>query len=247
MHYFLLFMGWFITYSLFYFISLDIALVPPGGEATPTHKIINYGVLFVLSFPIWWLAWKRFEKAFSGMPPQKAKNNYTTYCFALRNPALNYYLMTLKPFLLALGLNGILTLSHHHGGWKIFYIVNFFVLYLYALPFIFIKVGKLRKALKTKLIVDEAGIRLKKEDEVVAAIPYASIKHILVEEPALGVIIQGEDSTIYLGGQQAKGSSFYLVGMEQVFEKLKENAADKCRSVEAIKAELKTLAFKPFI
>jgi len=71
MHYFLLFMGWFIVYSLFYFISLDIALVPPGGEATSTHKIINYGVLFVLSFPIWWLTWKRFEKAFSGMAPKK--------------------------------------------------------------------------------------------------------------------------------------------------------------------------------
>jgi len=155
--------------------------------------------------------------------------------------------MTLKPFLLAMGLNGILTLSHHHGGWKIFYIVNFFVLYLYALPFIFIKGGKLRKALQTKLIVDEAGLRLKKADEVVAAIPYASIKSVLVEEPSLGIIVEGEESTLYVGGQKAKGSSFCLVGIEQVWEKLKEKAADKSRSVEAIKGELKTLGFKPFI
>ena len=77
MHYFLLFMGWFITYSLFYFVSLDIEGVPPGGGDNPTktHMIINYGVLFVLSFPIWWLAWKRFEKIFSGMAPQKTKND----------------------------------------------------------------------------------------------------------------------------------------------------------------------------
>ena len=130
---FLRFMGWLILWSFVYFLVLDIMGLPPGKDGPVISTII-----LLLSFPLWWVSWKKFDRSFGPRDPQQLDGG-TARFFALRNTGLMYYLMVLKLFLLVMGANGIITLAHHQGGARVFYIINFIVLYLYALPFFFIK------------------------------------------------------------------------------------------------------------
>jgi len=70
-------------------------------------------VILLMSFPAWWFSWKKFERIFDARQPEALGEDATAYAFSLRNPALMYYLMVLKLFLLAMGANGIITLEHN--------------------------------------------------------------------------------------------------------------------------------------
>lgn len=244
---FLRFMGWFILYSLFYFISLDITLDPPGTENSVFHKVFNYGILLILSIPVWWFSWKKFELTFGPKATQTLEDGRKAYRFALRNPALMYYLMVLKVFLLAMGLNGILTLSHHKGGLRTFYIINFIVLYLYALPFFIIKFKKLQKALASRLIVDDRKLALETAGEIVTEIPLSGIEKIISDDAASGMLVQAGGAALYVGGRHAKGSAFFLEGAQEVCQKLKGLAQDKVENVDSIKQALKSAGIKPAV
>ncbi len=242
---FLLFMGWFIFYSLFYFLSLDITGHPPGKEGSAFHKVFNWGILFIASFPGWWFTWKKFQKAFT---PQAPAAGAVMECrFGLRNPELMYYLMFLKLFLLVMGANGIITLSHHTGVARTFFIWNFIILYIYAIPFFIIKFIKLKKALKTSVRLDETGLELRCGEKTVAQLPYANISQAIIEEGTGAAVITGDGAAICLGSTTSKISPFYAAGIEQVVEKIKEKAPDKIRSTASLKDEIKQLSIKPFL
>lgn len=246
MQIFLKFLGWLILFSLLYFLSLDLTGNTPGTEATLFHKIFNMGVLGVVSIPLWWFTWKRFAAAFGPRDPQTSGNT-TTFYLALRNPALMYYLMVLKLFLLAMGANGIITLSHHSGGARIFYIVNFIVLYLYALPFFFMKLGKLRKARGALITLDERQLSMSVQGTDAARIPFESAQTVLVDGsgPSVGVI--GADAALYLGGPQSKISPFYVPGIERIVATLKEKAGSKVQVVESMKGAMQERSARPIL
>ena len=246
MNIFLRFMGWLILYSLFYFISLDITLNPPGTEGSAFHKIFNYGILLVISIPLWWFSWKKFESVFSpGM--DEGPNNKRVYTFALRNPALMYYLMILKLFLLVMGLNGILTLSQHKEGLKIFYIINFFVLYIYAIPFFLIKFNKLKKALKSRLIIDGGSLMLETDGSPSLEIPVSKIDEIIYDSSGPAMLVKAGSESIYVGSQKSKASGFFVKDAAGICEQLKSNVPAKIKNVDAIKEALKTEGIKlPF-
>jgi hypothetical protein len=158
-----------------------------------------------------------------------------------------YYLMVLKIFLLAMGANGIITLEHHEGWLRTFYIWNFIILYIYAIPFFIIKYLKLKKALAVRLVVDKKTLALRKGTEKLTEIPVDSIDTISVEETSLGMLIEAGEKKLYLGGRQARGSGFYVEGIQDIYALLKSSAGDKLQSVDSIKAKLKAVEFKPVV
>jgi hypothetical protein len=247
MNLFLRFMGWLIVYSLFYFISLDITSNPPGTESNAFHKIFNWGILLIVSIPVWWITWKKFENTFGPRTSESLAGGGKTYFFALRNPALMYYLMTLKIFLLAMGLNGLLTLSHHKSGMKTFYIINFIVLYLYAVPFFLIKFKKLKKSLKSRLIMDPHKLAFDIDGDTITEIPISKIDKILCDNNGPAMLVKAGTDSIYIGGPQAKASGFFIEGASDICEKLKSTTQEKIVHVDSIKQSMKADGIKPAI
>jgi hypothetical protein len=242
---FLLFMGWFIFYSLLYFLSLDITGDPPGKEGTGFHKVFNYGILFIISIPGWWFSWKKFQTVFFPAVPVGGERMQCR--FGLRNPELMYYLMFLKLFLLAMGANGIITLSHHTGAGRTFFIWNFIILYIYAIPFFIIKFIKLKKALSSEVVLDETAVSLRCHEQTIVQINYPAISQVLIEEGTGAAIVKGDTGTICLGSKTSKFSPFYIAGLEKAVEKICKKAPDKISPVASLKDELKKLAIKPFL
>ena len=242
MYFFLRFMGWLILWSLMYFLVLDFMGLGPGKDP----RVVSV-VILLLSFPAWWFSWKKFERVFDARQPEALGEGATTYVFSLRNPALMYYLMVLKIFLLAMGANGIITLEHYEGGWRTFYIWNFIILYIYALPFFTIKFLKLKKALAVRLVVEDKTLALRKGTETLTEIVLDSIDTVSVEEASLGMLIEAGDRKLYLGGRQAKGSGFYVEGIQNIHAILKSAVGDKLQAVDSIKEKLKTAGFKPAV
>lgn len=239
---FLRFMGWLILWSLLYFSILDFMGLAPGKDP----KVVS-GIILLASFPIWWFTWKKFENSFWAREPQDLDDGKTAYFFSLRNPALMYYLMVLKLFLLAMGANGIITLEHYKGGWRTFYIWNFIILYIYAIPFFVIKFKKLKKALACRLVVDDKKLCLQQGSEMVSEIAFDAIDRVTIEKQALGMFIESGDTKMYVGGRQAKGSGFYTEGAETICSKIEAAAGGKVQTVEAIKETLKSAGFKPVV
>ncbi len=233
----LLFMGWLILYSLMYFISLDIIGIPPGKEDTALLKIVNYGVLFAVSIPLWWFSWRRFLKVFGANDPVTTGAGATEYRFALRNPELMYYLMILKLFLLAMGANGIIVLSHYEGVLRTFYIWNFIILYLYAIPFFVIKLLKLKKGLAARITMTDDKLCLRAG--TVSEIPFASIEKLFIDEAAPAMFVQGNSTGIYLAGKTAKLSPFYLPGAETIMHALRQKAGNKIEQPASLKQAVK--------
>ena len=239
---FLRFMGWLILWSLMYFVVLDFMGLAPGKDP----RVVS-AVILLLSFPAWWFSWKKFERVFNARQPEALGDGVTAYAFSLRNPALMYYLMVLKLFLLAMGANGIITLEHHEGWLRTFYIWNFIILYIYALPFFIIKFLKLKKALTVRLAVDEKAFTLSRGAEKLTEIALDSIDKVSVQEENLGMLIEAGDQKLYLGGRQAKGSGFYIEGVQDIYATLKAAAGDKVQAVDSIKQKLKETGFKPLV
>jgi len=234
------FMGWLILYSLIYFSVLDVLGLAPGKE----NSILRV-VLPLISFPGWWFSWKWFEKTFGPREPEPHNEGGTQYYFALRNAPVTYYLIVLKFFLLAMGANGIITLDHHEGGWRYFYIGNGILLYLYAIPFLIIKTKKLKISLTSSLILDSSSLRLQQCGETIVTVAFSDIQSVAIEENSRGALIDASAAKIYVGGQSAKGSACYTPGVNTIIEQLKQAVGDKFQSVPSIKDALKQAAFKP--
>jgi len=242
---FLLFLGWCIFYSLLYFISLDITGDPPGKEATAFQKVFNYGILFIVSVAGWWFTWQKFQKAFS--PAAPPAGTAAACRFGLRNPAAMYYLMVLKLFLLAMGANGLITLSHHTGAARTFYIWNFIILYLYALPFFIIKFGKLKKALSAEALLDERGVTLRIGEKTAVQLPYEAVEQVLIEEATGALLIHGSAGSVCLGALNSRISPFYAAGVERAAEAVRRNIPEKISMTPSLKDDLKRLNIKaPF-
>lgn len=241
MAYFVRFMGWLILYSFFYFLILDSMGIAPGKEGAA----VRYG-LPIISIVLWWFSWKKFESAFGPRPPQAA-GGATAYFFALRNSGLMYYLMVLKLFLLAMGANGIITLSEHTGGMRTFYIWNFIVLYIYAIPFFLIKLASLRKGLGARIVVDDKKISLQAGGATSAELNFDAIDSIVVEEATGGMLIESAGAKLFVAGPATKGSSFYTAGGEDILAQLKKTAAGKIKTAASLKEEMKQKKFKPAI
>jgi hypothetical protein len=237
-------MGWFIFYSLLYFLSLDITGDSPGKEGSEFHKFFNYGILFIISLFGWWFSWKKFQTMFS--PSDPAGGGIIECRFGLRNPELMYYLMFLKLFLLVMGANGIITLSHHTGAARTFFIWNFIILYIYAIPFFIIKFIKLKKALNSEIVLDETGVSLRCHDQTIVQAKYPSISKVLIEDGTGAAIVKGDAGVICLSSKISKFSPFYIAGLEQAVEVIRKKAPDKISPVASLKDELKKLAVKPF-
>jgi hypothetical protein len=247
MQIFLKFMGWAILYSLLYFLLLDILGYPPGMTGAPQFvKTFNYFILPVISIPLWWFSWRWFEKLFSSRDSVNTPSG-TVYRFALRNPALMYYLMVLKLFLLVMGANGVITLDQHGKGAQIFYVINFIVLYIYALPFFIIKFIKLKKALQASVTVDEARITLAVKETPVVSIVYADVQSVLVEADPPALCIIGPAGAVCLGGNRSRISPFYVSGLEKIIATLREKAGSKVEEVTGMKAVLKERGIKPLL
>ena len=247
MSYFGRFMGWFVLYSILYFLSLDIMGIPPGKESEAYQKILNWGVLFAISIPLWLITWRKFHSTFGPKKPANLAGGAVSYSFSIRKPVLHYYLTVLKPFLLVMGANGIISLSHHEDGWKTFYIVNFIVLYLYALPMLVIKIRKYSKMLKMRLVVDTEKLSLQKASHPVAEIKIADIESIAIEKASGGMLIKGANHKIYIGGIDTKASPFYVSGSKEILNKMQMTANGSIREVTSLNEELKKQAFKPLI
>ncbi len=239
---FLRFLDWLILWSLLYFTVLDFMGLGPGQD-----PILVSGAVLLLSFPVWWFTWKKFESAFWARSPKELGEGKTAYFFSLRNPPLMYYLMVLKLFLLAMGANGLIMLEHHEGIVRTFYIWNFIILYIYAIPFFVIKFIKLKKALACTLVVDDTKLSLQKNGETLTEIPLGSIERVLAQEQAPGMLIEAGAEKLYIGGREAKGSAFYTEGAQDIFKKVKEAAGEKLQTVDSIKQALKQESFKPAV
>lgn len=239
---FLRFLGWLILWSFLYFAVLDVMGLAPGKDP----KLVS-GAVLLLSFPIWWLTWKKFEKAFSARPARALENGKTAYYFSLRNPALMYYLMVLKLFLLVMGANGIITLEHHKGAWRTFYIWNFIILYVYAIPFFVLKLIKLKKALACRLVVDDAALTLERDNKPLSVIRLDAVDRVRVQEQGPGLVIESGAEKLYVGGQAAKGSAFYTEGAQEILGKIRERSGEKIETVDSIGQVLKQASFKPAV
>ncbi len=240
-------MGWFVLYSILYFLSLDIMGIPPGKESETYQKILNFGVLFVVSIPLWLITWRKFYSTFGPKKPDALAGGAVSYSFSLRKPVLHYYLTVLKPFLLVMGANGIISLSHHEGGAKTFYIANFILLYLYALPMLVMKIKKYSKSLKMRVVVDSKKLSLQKAGHPVAEINLGDISGFAVETASGGMLVEGANQKMYLGGIDTKASAFYVNGSKEILAKMQAAAGDSAREVASLKEELKKQSFKPFI
>jgi hypothetical protein len=233
-------MGWLILWSLIFFAVLNVRGIAPGGAS-----LVFTVVTALLSLPVWWVTWKWFEKRFGPHAPVVLGGGKTAYAFSLRNPALMYYLMVLKLFLLAMGANGIITLEHYEGGLRTFYIWNFIILYIYAIPFFIIKFIKLKTSLGYRLMVDDTGLCLQYAGEPKAEIAFSAIDSFAVEEATNAMLVGSGATRIYAGGQQARGSSFYIAAAEDILAKLKQAAGAKMQPVASIKKALQEQSFKP--
>ena len=135
--------------------------------------------------------------------------------------------MVLKLFLLALGANGVLAVEYHQGASRIFWIVNFFVLYIYAIPYFIYKLKKILKASASTIIIDKNNISLRKENESLVEIPVKSIDKLIIEEAVSGLLIEGGGSRLYIGGPNAKGSMFYINSADEIIQNLKKDHGSK--------------------
>lgn len=247
MQIFLKFMGWAILYSLFYFLFLDILGYTPGMTGAPQFvKTFNYFIMPIISVPVWWFSWRWFEKLFGPREPESTTAG-TVYRFALRNPALMYYLMVLKLFLLVMGANGIITLNQHSRGAQIFYIINFNVLYFYALPFFIIKFIKLKKALRATVTADENRISLAIKDTPAVSIDYADAQAVLLEDDPLALCVTGPNGALCLGSRGSRVSAFYVGGLERLAATVREKAGSKVEQVTGLKAVLKERGIKALL
>jgi len=247
MQIFLKFMGWAIVYSLFYFLILDILGYPPGMTGAPQFvKTFNFFILPIISIPLWWFSWKWFEKLFAPREPVSTPAG-TVYRFALRNPALMYYLMVLKLFLLVMGANGVIVLDQYGRGAQIFYVINFIVLYIYALPFFIIKFIKLKKALQARLTVGENAISLTVKERPVVSMAYADIQSVLVEADPAALCVTGPAGAVCLGSSSSRISSFHVSGLEKVVATVREKAGSKVEEVTGLKAVLKERGIKALL
>lgn len=246
MQVFLKFMGWLILYSLLFFLVLDITGYTPDMKGAPALlRTFNFYLMPLIGLALWWPSWKKFERTFGPREPRLSQDSVTC-TFALRNPALMYYLMVLKLFLLAMGANGIITLSHHGPGARIFYIINFIVLYIYALPFFIIKFGKLKKALRASVTADESAITLAIEGKPPITIPYADAQAVLIQSAPPALCVAGSRGAVCLGSREARVSAFYVPGVEKVLEKVREKAA-AAEQVDSLKAAMKERGLKPLL
>lgn len=246
MEIFLKFMGWLILYSVLYFLVLDSTGHGPDMKNAPEFiRTFNFYLLPVISLALWWFSWKKFKKAFGPREPRRTQEGITC-SFALRNPALMYYLMVLKLFLLAMGANGIITLSHHSRGAQIFYIINFIVLYTYALPFFIIKFGKLKKALHAGVTADERAISLTFEGKPTLSIAYADAQAVLLQQDPPALCVAGKQGAVCLGSLKARMSAFYVPGLEQLIDMLGEKAGTP-EQVSDIKTAMKERGIKPVL
>jgi hypothetical protein len=154
--------------------------------------------------------------------------------------------MLLKPFLLVMGANGIITLDQHGGGWKIFYIINCIVLYIYALPFFIIKFIKLKKALQAAVTVDDTGISLSVKGKQLAGIAFADAQSVMVESEPLGLCVSGPGGSVCLGSRKSRISGFYIPGLEQIVEIVRAKAG-RVEQVSGLKGSLKGRGIKPLL
>ncbi len=243
--YFFMFMGWLILYSFLFFLFHNIIQEPPSGpNPDPVLKMI-YFVLPIITIPLWWFSWRWFNEKWGEKEPF-LEGDKKIYSFANRMRELNYYFMVLKPFLLALGANGLIVLDHYKGGMRTFYIINFIVIYLYALPFLIIKIRKYADALKMKCVLGNKSISIKKGDKVVSEISLNSIDTLILDTDEKSMFIQGNNQGIYLGGEKSKGSGFYISSYKEILETVKRKVKNT-RQVEKIKDAMKEAAFKPAI
>ncbi len=238
-------MGWFILYSFLFFLILDISGYPPGDAGPKALQNFLYYGLSIISIPLWWFSWQWFEKKFGNRQPAIEGDN-KIYFLSLRSPALMYYLMILKPFLLVMGANGVITLDLHEGGWRTFYIWNFIILYIYALPFFIIKSIKLKKALQAKIVLGSKSISLFLKDRAVSEIPFSEIETVTMDSSAQAALVEGAGKGILIAEKEAKITSFYTEGAEEICGKIKDIKGDKVKTVESLKAEIKERSFKPF-
>jgi len=247
MQIFLKFMGWAILYSLFYFLFLDILGYTPGMTGAPQFvKTFNYFIMPIISVPLWWFSWRWFENLFGPREPENTPAG-TVYRFALRNPALMYYLMVLKLFLLVMGANGIITLSQHSRGAKIFYIINFNVLYFYALPFFIIKFIQLKKAMQATVTADENRISLAIKETPAVSIDYADAQAVLLEADPLALCVKGPNGALCMGSRGSRVSAFYVDGLERLAATVREKAGSKVEQVTGLKAVLKERGIKALL
>lgn len=238
-------MGWLILYSFLYFLSLDFMGLPPGKEVTTFQKVFNFAVVPMSSIPIWLLTWRKFATAFKPKAPRPVAGGME-YSFALRNPALKYYLMVLKLFLMVMGANGIIALDHYEGGTRVFYICNFAILYLYAPAFFLINLSKLIKGSTTRLLLNDQHLRLTRKGKIITEIKIESIQKILVQEDILGMLIQTANANLYLGGPKAKVTPFYLSGIEELVDTLKRGGTP-IQNTSSIKEEVQKTSVKPAV
>jgi hypothetical protein len=246
MQVFLKFMGWLILYSLLYFLVLDITGHGPDMKDAPGFiRTLNFYLMPLIALPLWWFSWKKFETAFGPREPRHTQDGITC-TFALRNPALMYYLMVLKLFLLAMGANGIITLSHHGRGAQIFYIINFIVLYIYALPFFIIKYGKLRKALHACVTAGDSAISLAIKGRQPLTIAYADAQAVLLQQDPPALCVAGEQGAVVLGSPKARLSAFYVPGLERVIDMVREKAGTT-ELVSGMKPAMKERGIKPLL
>lgn len=247
MQIFLKFMGWFIVYSFFYFLLLDILGYPPGMTGAPQFvKTFNYLILPVISIALWWFSWRWFEKLFGPREPESTPAG-TVYRFALRNPALMYYLMVLKLFLVVMGANGVIVLDQYGRGAQIFYIINFIVLYIYALPFFIIKFIKLKKALQATVTADESRISLAIKQSPAVSIDYAGAQAVLLEADPPALCVTGPNGALVLGSRGSRVSAFYVPGLEKVIALVREKAGSNVEQVTGLKAVLKQRGIKALL
>ena len=244
MQVFLKFMGWLILYSFLYFLVVDITGYGPDMKNAPGFiRTLNFYLMPLISVLLWWFSWKKFKTAFGPREPQRAQDGITC-TFALRNPALMYYLMVLKLFLLAMGANGIITFSHHGRGAQVFYVINFIVLYAYALPFFIIKFGKLKKALHAVVTAGDSAISLAIEGKQPLRIEYVNAQAVLVQQDPPALCVAGGQGAVCLGSRKARVSPFYVPGLEQVIAMVREKAG-KAEQVSDMKTAMKERGIKP--
>jgi len=209
-------------------------------------KTFNYFIMPIISVPLWWFSWRWFENLFGPREPENTPAG-TVYRFALRNPALMYYLMVLKLFLLVMGANGIITLSQHSRGAQIFYIINFTVLYFYALPFFIIKFIQLKKAMQATVTADENRISLAIKETPAVSIDYADAQAVLLEADPLALCVKGPNGALCLGSRGSRVSAFYVDGLERLAATVREKAGSKVEQVTGLKAVLKERGIKALL
>jgi len=241
--YLLYFLGWAIVYSFMFFLSHDITANPPGKG----DPVLNYYILFPVSIVVWIVTWKMYEKAFSKKESIKGGDNSWTHYYQLKNPLLYYYLMALKLFLLALGANGLIRLLTNQTESTVVWVVNFVVLYLYALPFFIIKTKMHLKASNSTLVVENNEIAIKTKNETVKKIAIMEADEVLIDKDKTGLILKKGDDIIYAGGKSSKVSSFYITGFDNILELVTSKKKNKITEVVSLKDEIKNRKINVYV